>query len=203
MLLTPQHRRSTRSRKAPKRYEDEKFVSGKYDRYSSNYNGRFKKNSIVSDRQDADNYYRNEKGERLGSIHTYKKNYFDALKGEFYYEKIIPIDFLETLFAFTCYWRKKKLILPGDIVNYIGSYLNFKEIEENIAKDDEFIVSDNEYVDIEYEEDDFIKEASYYETDEDEEWSQYINISDESDDESEDESNDKRIKWKCGLQRVV
>ena len=57
MLLTPQHRRSTRTRRAPKRYEDENFVSGRYDRYVHNYNGRNRENTIQAKMEDQDNTY--------------------------------------------------------------------------------------------------------------------------------------------------
>ena len=57
MLLTPQHRRSTRTRRAPKRYEDENFVSGRYDRYVHNYNGRNKENTFLAKLEDKDNTY--------------------------------------------------------------------------------------------------------------------------------------------------
>ena len=57
MLLTPQHRRSTRTRRAPKRYEDENFVSGRYDRYVHNYNGRNGENTIQAKMEDQDNTY--------------------------------------------------------------------------------------------------------------------------------------------------
>jgi len=57
MLLTPQHRRSTRKRRAPKRYEDENFVSGRYDRYVHNYNGRNKENTFLAKLEDKDNTY--------------------------------------------------------------------------------------------------------------------------------------------------
>jgi hypothetical protein len=57
MLLTPQHRRSTRKRRAPKRYEDENFVSGRYDRYVHNYNGCNKENTFLAKLEDKDNTY--------------------------------------------------------------------------------------------------------------------------------------------------
>lgn len=57
MSSTPQHRRSTRTRSAPKRYEDENFVSGRYDRYVQNYNGRNRENTFLAKLEDKDNTY--------------------------------------------------------------------------------------------------------------------------------------------------
>ena len=56
MLLT-QHRRSSRKRYAPKRYEDETFVSGAIDRYQRHYNGRFKEGHYIANKQDAENHF--------------------------------------------------------------------------------------------------------------------------------------------------
>ena len=178
MLLTPQHRRSTRTRRAPKRYEDETFVSGAIDRYQPNYNGRFKEDSWVAKRQDAENHFV-----------YYNNNYRN------YY------DFAESLLEFTSIWRDMNKELPGYIVEKIGSYLRLRDVDKQtgmLAQDDEFIAVDDReslqmnckqnrapnggfIVENSDEEEEWLSED---ETDEESNWSEY------SDNDISDEDND-------------
>ena len=62
-MLVPHRRNPSRRRQAPKRFEDEKFVSGRVDQYTS-YEGR---DSNWRAAEDAENYY-NECKENLPII---------------------------------------------------------------------------------------------------------------------------------------
>ena len=44
-LVKPHRRNPSRRRSAPKKFEDEKFVSGRYDQYTRGYDGWVGKNS--------------------------------------------------------------------------------------------------------------------------------------------------------------
>ena len=131
MLLT-QHRRSSRKRYAPKRYEDETFVSGAIDRYQRHYNGRFKEGHYIANKQDAENHFHCE---------------INSVKNEQFYDWLAyggKKDFAESLLEFTSIWRDLNMVLPGHLVENIGSYLKLREADKGaIMKDDEFIVADD------------------------------------------------------------
>ena len=117
-LLIKQHRRNpARNRRSPKRYEDETFVSGAIDRYQHSFDGWFKENSWVAEKQDTDNHFYNYQ------------------------------DYTESLLEFASIWRAFGRVLPGELVENIGSYLKLRRTDKQkgmITADDEFIVDDDE-----------------------------------------------------------
>ena len=162
MLLTPQHRRSTRRRRTPKRYEDEKFVSGSIDRYQYHYNGRFKEGHYIANRQDDENHFQCNRNDlkRLPTWLVYGGKQ----------------DFAESLLEFTSIWRDFDRILPGALVEKIGSYLELRPADRGVLmKDDEFIVADENEEKVkeisDSDEEEFDDNQS--DTDEDEYWSEY------------------------------
>ena len=62
-MLTPHRRNPSRRRQAPRRYEDEKFVSGRIDQYTRGYEGR--DSNWKKDAEDAENYYRHMNGSKI------------------------------------------------------------------------------------------------------------------------------------------
>lgn len=117
-LLIKQHRRNpTRNRRSPKRFQDETFVSGAIDRYQHSFDGWFKEDSWVAEKQDADNHFYNYQ------------------------------DYTESLLEFTSIWRAKGRVLPGNLVENIGRYLRLRNADKQkgmITADDEFIVDNDE-----------------------------------------------------------
>ena len=61
--LTPQHRRSRRTRREPKRFTDEKFVSGRVDQYTRGYSG-WQEDNWLNKYQDAENYYHDHRNKK-------------------------------------------------------------------------------------------------------------------------------------------
>ena len=127
-------RNPRRNRTAPKRFEDEKFVSGAIDRYQHCYeaNKRGKYDSINGD----EDYYTTRDGRKF-AIFTWNSNntmYRYALR-----------DFTESVLEFTSIWRDLGMVLPGHMVSHISSFLKLSDIDQAlIADDDEFIVGDKE-----------------------------------------------------------
>ena len=127
-------RNPRRNRTAPKRFEDEKFVSGAIDRYQHCYeaNKRDKYDNINGD----EDYYTTRDGRKFATF-TWNSNntmYRYALR-----------DFTESVLEFTSIWRDMSMILPGDMVSHISSFLKLSDIDQAlIADDDEFIVGDEE-----------------------------------------------------------
>ena len=64
--LTPQHRRSRRTRREPKRFTDEKFVSGRVDQYTRGYSG-WQEDNWLNKYQDAENYYHDHRNKKFGT----------------------------------------------------------------------------------------------------------------------------------------
>lgn len=153
-----QRRNPTRSRRAPKRYENEKFVSGAIDRYQHCYEANKKgKYDCINGHE---NYYTNRNGCKFNTIE------FDN-KGKY---RIQKRDFSESLLEFTSIWRDNNQVLPGNIVSYISEYLRIPKFDKAvIADDDEFIVADEDQ-EIEYDNSDEEEWLSEDETEDDSEW---------------------------------
>ena len=131
-----QRRNPTRNRKAPKRFEDEKFVSGAIDRYQHCYDANKKgKYDCINGHE---NYYTSSNGHKFSTIEWTDKGLY----------KIHKRDFTESLLEFTSIWRDTGKVLPGAIVSYISEYLRISKFDQAvIADDDEFIVGDEEVED--------------------------------------------------------
>ena len=127
-------RNPRRNRTAPKRFEDEKFVSGAIDRYQHCYeaNKRGKYDNINGD----EDYYTTRDGRKFATF-TWNSNntmYRYALR-----------DFTESVLEFTSIWRDMGMVLPSDMVSHISSFLKLSDIDQAlIADDDEFVVGDEE-----------------------------------------------------------
>ena len=65
-MLTPHRRNPSRRRQAPRRYEDETFVSGRIDQYTRGYEGRDSNWKAAA--EDAENYYRYMSGRKISNI---------------------------------------------------------------------------------------------------------------------------------------
>ena len=127
-------RNPRRNRTAPKRFEDEKFVSGAIDRYQHCYeaNKRGKYDSINGN----EDYYTTRDGRKFTTFTWNPDNtmYRCALR-----------DFTESVLEFTSIWRDMGMILPGDMVSHISSFLKLSNIDQAlIADDDGFVVGDEE-----------------------------------------------------------
>ena len=127
-------RNPRRNRTAPKRFEDEKFVSGAVDRYQHCYeaNKEGKYDCINGN----ENYYTTRDGRKFATF-TWNSNntmYRYALR-----------DFTESVLEFTSIWRDLGMVLPGHLVSHISAFLKLSDIDQAlIADDDEFIVGDEE-----------------------------------------------------------
>ena len=157
-MLKPHRRNPSRRRAAPKRFEDEKFVSGTIDRYQHCYdaNREGKYDSINGD----ENYYTSRRGHKFTTLEWNNRGKY----------RIHKRDFTESLLEFSSIWRDMGKELPGHIVSHIGEYLRLSDVDQsNIEEDDEFIIgnlsTDESASESESEED----SASEYETEE-EEW---------------------------------
>lgn len=127
-------RNPRRNRNAPKRYEDEKFVSGSIDRYQHCYdaNREGKYDRINGD----EDYYTTRDGRKFATFTWNADNtmYRYALR-----------DFTESVLEFTSIWRDMGRVLPGALVSHISSFLKLSNIDQAlIADDDEFVVGDEE-----------------------------------------------------------
>ena len=138
-MLTPHRRNPSRRRQAPRRYEEETFVSGRIDQYTRGYEGR--DSNWKASAEDAENYYKTKNGKKFA-------NYVWNARGRY---SIQLRDFPETLLELTSIWRDFGLELPGSLLHEIGSYLRISNVDRALLEDDDaFIVGDNDSED-EYE----------------------------------------------------
>ena len=129
-MLIP-HRRSGRRRQAPKRFEDEKFVSGRVDQYTRGYEGR--DSNWYAAEEDAENYYNDCKGRKFA-------NYVWNARGKY---RVHLRDFPESLLELTSIWRDLDMVLPSAIVSKIGGFLRLSQTDKDLlVDDDEFIAGD-------------------------------------------------------------
>lgn len=165
MNMLKEHRRNpTRRRAAPKRFEDEKFVSGAVDRYQHCYDNHYTGNISGNE-----NYY-NHRGRKIYNV---KYN----SKGQF---RLHQRDFPESLLEFNSIWRSKNRVIPTDVLSTIASFLNIKEIDKQLIKeDDEFIVGE------------LSTDESASESEEDEEFDEDCETSEEEWDSDEMYSSDE------------
>ena len=95
MNMIQPHRRSGRRRTAPKRFEDEKFVSGAVDRYQHCYDAnRPGKQDYINGH---DNYYTSRRGHKFTTIEWNNKGKY----------RIHKRDFAESLLEFSSIYIKK------------------------------------------------------------------------------------------------
>ena len=178
--LTPQHRRSTRTRREPKRFTDEKFISGRVDQYTRGYEGR--DSNWRARFEDAENYYHTINGRRFAN-HVWNS------KGKY---RVHMRDFPESLLEFSSIWRDFGYEMPDVVLDKIGSFLNISSTDKALlVADDEFITADHdeECKEIDDSDEEAMTDGEFYSSEEDEEWS-------DSDDDEDD-----NIKFKCGLKR--
>jgi hypothetical protein len=187
MNMIQPHRRSGRSRAAPKRYEDEKFVSGAVDRYQHCYDAnRSGKQDYINGHE---NYYTSRRGHKFTTVE------WRVAQGRIT-QKVVLRDFAESLLEFSSIWRDMGRILPGALVSRIGEYLRISDVDKAlVVEDDEFIVGDDEVEPKKWScsglpmDDDESEEEwdSEEETDDDEEWNSDIeDMINKSDDEQDD-----------------
>ena len=134
-MLTPHRRNPSRRRQAPKRFEDEKFVSGRVDQYTRGYDGWVPKNCNRAQQEDSENYYNDRKGRKFGTvIWNNSRRYRINLR-----------DFPESLLELTSIWRDFGLVLPSALLQEIGSYLRISNVDRALLEDDDtFVVGDND-----------------------------------------------------------
>ena len=192
-MLQP-HRRSGRRRTAPKRFEDETFVSGAIDRYQHCYDAnRAGKYDHINGHE---NYYTSSRGHKFTTIE------WRVAQGRIT-QKIVLRDFTESLLEFSSIWRDMGRVLPGALVSRIGEYLRISDTDKAlVADDDEFIVGDNsdieEALPVDHESEE--EWDSGDETEEDGEWN-----SDEEEEEEQDEEEEDDVpthdgwnhRWGC------
>ena len=178
--LTPQHRRSTRTRRQPKRFTDEKFISGRVDQYTRGYEGR--DSNWRARFEDAENYYHTINGRKFSTFHWNSKHQPRANLR----------DFPESLLEFSSIWRDFGYEMPDVVLDKIGSFLNISSTDQALlVADDAFITADHdeECEEIDHSDEEAMTDGEFYSSEEDEEWS-------DSDDDEDD-----NIKFKCGLKR--
>ena len=178
--LTPQHRRSTRTRREPKRFTDEKFISGRIDQYTRGYSG-WQEDKWLNKYQDAENYYHDHRNKKFGTVSWTKKNRY----------RINLRDFPESLLEFSSIWRDFGYEMPDIVLDKIGSFLNISSTDQALlADDDAFITADHdeECEEIDDSDEEAMTDGEFYSSEEDEEW-------------SDDDDEDDNIKFKCGLKR--
>ena len=158
-MLQPHRRNPSRRRKAPKRYEDEKFVSGAIDRYQHCYDNHYTGYIAANE-----NYYTTGRGDKFCDIKWNDNERY----------RIVLRDFPESLLEFTSIWRDMELVIPSEIIPVIASYLNIKNIDKQLIKDDdEFIAAEHSSSDEEEEKEEEEEWNSEDETDDESEWSEY------------------------------
>ena len=124
-----------RSRTQPKRFEDEKFVSGAIDRYQHCYDAN--KRGKYDDIHGHEDYYTSSRGHKFTTIK------WNANNTKY---RIHLRDFTESVLEFSSIWRDMDMVLPGSLVSHISSFLNLSDIDQAlIVDDDEFIVGDDGY----------------------------------------------------------
>ena len=131
-MLVPHRRNPSRRRQAPKRYEDEKFVSGRIDQYTRGYEGR--DSNWKAKAEDAENYYRHMSGRKIYQIHY-------NVKGKYRFQLR---DFPESLLELASIWRDLDMVLPSAIVSQIGSFLAFSNTDQALLEDDDGFVAADE-----------------------------------------------------------
>ena len=190
-LLMRQHRRNpSRNRAAPKRFEDEKFVSGAVDRYVHSYDAN--RRGAVDRINGHENYYTSRRGHKFTTVEWNDRGKY----------RIHKRDFTESLLEFSSIWRDMGKVLPGDLVSQIGEYLRIPKVDKAlVAVDDEFIVGDDSDVEEAQpkkwscsglpidDESDVEFDSDEEETDEDGDWNSDGDESEE-DIKSEDEEDD-------------
>jgi len=123
-----------RNRTAPKRFEDEKFVSGAIDRYQHCYeaNKRGKYDNINGN----EDYYTTRDGRKFVTL---------KWNSDYTMYRHVLRDFTESVLEFTSIWRDMGRVLPGALVSHISSFLKLSNIDQAlIVDDDEFVVGDEE-----------------------------------------------------------
>lgn len=135
MNMLQSHRRSGRRRTAPKRFEDETFVSGAIDRYQHCYDAnRPGKYDRINGHE---NHYTSSRGHKFTTLE------WRVAQGRIT-QKIVLRDFTESLLEFSSIWRDMGHVLPGAIVSHIGGFLRISNVDKAlVADDDEFIVGDD------------------------------------------------------------
>ena len=132
-MLTPHRRNPSRRRQAPKRFEEEKFVSGRVDQYTRGYDGWQSKKSYRAQRENAENYYHTTNGRKFATV---KWN----TRGKY---RVQLRDFPESLLEIASIWRDLDMVLPSAIVSHIGSFLDISKTDQDLlVVDDEFIAGD-------------------------------------------------------------
>ena len=132
--MLKEHRRNpSRRRQAPKRFEEEKFISGRVDQYTRNYDGWVPKKCNRAQQEDAENYYNDRRGKKFGTVTwTNSRRYRVNLR-----------DFPESLLELASIWRDLDMVLPSAVVSHIGGFLRFSQTDQDlIVDDDEFIARD-------------------------------------------------------------
>ena len=130
-MLKPHRRNPTRRRAAPKRFEDEKFVSGTIDRYQHCYDAN--REGQYDSINGHENYYTSKRGHKFTTMECNDRGKY----------RIHKRDFTESLLQFSCIWRDMGLVLPGAIISHIGEYLRLSDVDKsNLEEDDEFIAGD-------------------------------------------------------------
>ena len=159
--LTPQHRRSTRTRREPKRFTDEKFISGRVDQYTRGYEGR--DSNWRADLEDAENYYHTINGRPFAN-HVWNS------RGKY---RVHLRDFPESLLEFSSIWRDFGYEMPDVVLDKIGSFLNISSTDQALlADDDAFITADHdEECEIDNSDEEAMTDGEFYSSEEDEEWS--------------------------------
>ena len=130
-MLVPHRRNPSRRRQAPKRFEDEKFVSGRVDQYTRGYEGR--DSNWRAAEEDAENYYHSRRGRKFA-------NYVWNGRGKY---RIQLRDFPESLLEIASIWRDLDMELPEGLISHIGSFLSFSKTDQALLEDDDkFVVAD-------------------------------------------------------------
>ena len=154
-MLVPHRRNPSRRRQAPKRYEDEKFVSGRIDQYTRGYEGR--DSNWKAKAEDAENYYHTMNGRKF-ACHVWNS------RGRY---RVHLRDFPESLLELASIWRDLNMELPSAIVSQIGSFLAFSNTDQALLEDDDGFVAADESEDEVIEESDEDDWVSGSDTDED------------------------------------
>ena len=121
MNMLKEHRRNpTRRRAAPKRFEDEKFVSGAIDRYQhcydANNEGRY---DTINGHE---NYYTSKRGHKFTTIEWNNRGKY----------RIHKRDFTESLLEFTSIWRDMGRIFMGLDVVLVN--LQYGDVDDEIKE---------------------------------------------------------------------
>ena len=176
--LTTKHRRSTRTHRQPKRFTDEKFVSGQIDQYTRDYSG-WREDKWLKKYQDSEEYYHDHRNRKFATVNWINsKRYRVHLR-----------DFPESLLEFVSIWRDYGLVMPGDVLDKIGSYLRISAVDKALLVDDDTFITadhDEDCEEIDHSDEEAMSDGEFYSSEDDEGWSA-----------SEDE--DDNIIFKFGL----